>query len=126
MPSLGDALGDLDAVGMVDAIRTGRVSATELVDAAIARTEAVNPVLNGLAHETFAQGRARASVPGRGYFDGVPTYFKDNVDVEGMPTMHGTDAWAARPQPEHGVPSRMPTTAGARSASRPPVTAWSD
>jgi amidase len=107
-----DALGDLDAVGLVDAIRTGRVSATELVDAAIARTEAVNPVLNGLAHETFAEARARAAVPGGGYFDGVPTYFKDNVDVEGMPTMQGTDAWAARPQPEHGDFARFFLAAG--------------
>jgi amidase len=97
-----DALGELDAVGMVDAIRTGRVSAAELVDAAIARVEAVNPVLNGLAHETFAQARSRAAVPVGGYFDGVPTFFKDNVDVEGMPTMQGTDAWAPRPQSEHG------------------------
>ena len=107
-----DALGDLDAVGLVDAIRTGRVSATELVDAAIARTEAVNPVLNGLAHETFAEARARAAVPGRGYFDGVPTYFKDNVDVEGMPTMQGTDAWAASPQPAHGDFARFFLAAG--------------
>ena len=98
-----DALGDLDTVGMVDAIRTGRVSASELVDAAIARTEAVNPVLNGLAHETFERARILASRgPRGGYFDGVPTYFKDNVDVEGMPTMQGTDAWAPRPLAEHG------------------------
>jgi amidase len=97
-----DALGDLDAVAMVDAIRTGKVSATELVEAAIARTEAVNPLLNGLAHETFQQAKARASVPQGGYFDGVPTFFKDNVDVEGMPTMQGTDAWAPRTLPGHG------------------------
>jgi amidase len=98
-----DALGGLDAVGMVDAIRTGKVSAAELVEAAIARTEAVNPVLNGLAHETFARARAEAlTVPHGGFFDGVPTFFKDNVDVEGMPTMQGTDAWAPRPQPGHG------------------------
>ncbi len=97
-----DALGDLDAVGMVDAVRTGRVSAVELVDAAIARTEAVNPVLNGLAHATFEAARARAVQKPGGYFDGVPTFFKDNVDVEGLPTMNGTDAWEPRPQPAHG------------------------
>lgn len=98
-----DALGDLDAVAMVDAMRTGRVSAAELVEAAITRTEKVNPLLNGLAHETFARARSAAlTVPHGGYFDGVPTFFKDNVDVEGMPTMQGTDAWAPRPQPGHG------------------------
>ncbi|MGI9123783.1 MAG: amidase [Mycobacterium sp.] len=97
-----DALGELDAVGMVDAIRTGRVSAQELVDGAIARCEAVNPALNGLAHENFAQARSRAAGRDGGYFDGVPTFFKDNVDVEGMPTMNGTDAWEPVPKVGHG------------------------
>lgn len=99
-----DALGDLDAVALVDAMRTGRVSATELVEAAIVRAEAMNPVLNGLAHERFDQARAQAATASRqgGYFDGVPTFIKDNVDVEGMPTMQGTDAWDPRPQAGHG------------------------
>lgn len=92
-----DALGGLDAVGMVDAMRTGQVSPTELVDAAIARAEAVNPTLNGLAHETFDRARARAREKRGGYFDGVPTFVKDDTDIEGVPTMQGTDAWEPRP-----------------------------
>lgn len=97
-----DALGDLDAVALVDALRTGKVAATDLVEAAIARAEAVNPVLNGLAHATFDRARAMARSGGSGYFDGVPTFFKDNVDVEGMPTMQGTDAWNPVPHARHG------------------------
>jgi amidase len=97
-----DALGDLDAVALVDALRTGKVAATDVVEAAIARTEAVNPVLNGLAHATFDRARAMARSGGSGYFDGVPTFFKDNVDVEGMPTMQGTDAWNPVPHARHG------------------------
>ena len=98
-----DALGELDAVGMVDALRTGRVSRTDLIEAAIARTEAVNPALNGLAHPTFERARAQAGGPGPGgYFDGVPTFIKDNVDVQGMPTMRGTDAWDPIPHQQHG------------------------
>ena len=99
-----DALGDLDAVALVAALRTGKVSRPELVEAAIARTQAVNPILNGLAHETFDQALARAyaGTPYGGYFDGVPTFFKDNVDVEGMPTMQGTDAWDPEPREFHG------------------------
>ena len=58
-----DALGDLDAVGLVDALRSGEVSAPELVEAAIARTEAVNPTLNGLAYEAFDRARKRATAP---------------------------------------------------------------
>jgi len=72
-----DALGELDAVGLVEALNTGDVSASELVDAAIARAEAVNPSLNGLAYQAFdrARRRARSSRPYGGYFDGtVETY----------------------------------------------------
>ncbi|ORA68306.1 amidase [Mycolicibacterium elephantis] len=99
-----DALGDLDAVGLVDALRAGTVSAAELVEAAIARTEAVNPALNGLAHEAFDRARTRvnASRSFGGYFDGVPCFLKDNVAVAGLPTMSGTDAWDPRPEPAHG------------------------
>ncbi len=56
-----DALGDLDAVGLVEALRAGTVSAAELIDAAIARTEAVNPALNGLAFEAYDRARTRAA-----------------------------------------------------------------
>jgi amidase len=94
-----DALGDLDAVGLVDRLRAGEVSAAELVEAAIARAEAVNPTLNGLAYEAFDRARARAQAGSRygGYFDGVPSFIKDNVAVGDMPTMNGTDAWEPRP-----------------------------
>ncbi len=105
-----DALGDLDAVALVDALRTGKVSRPEVVEAAIARTQAVNPALNGLAHENFDQALARAyaGTPySGGYFDGVPTFIKDNIDVEGMPTMQGTDAWEPRPQSAHGDFARL-------------------
>ena len=99
-----DALGDLDAVGIVEALKAGKVSPSELVEAAIARTEAVNPALNGLVYEAFDRARARAGAarPYGGYFDGVPSFIKDNVAVEGWPTMDGTDAWVPQPKPADG------------------------
>lgn len=104
-----DALGTLDGVGVVDALRAGTVSPAELIDAAIARTEAVNPTLNGLAYEAFDAARRRAGAlrPYGGYFDGVPTFVKDNVDVGGMPTMEGTDAWAPHSAERDGDFARM-------------------
>jgi amidase len=93
-----DALGDFDAVGLVEAIKSGRVGRAEVVDAAIARTEAVNAAVNGLAYQTFDQARAEAAAPEKdGFFSGVPTFIKDNVDVAALPTMMGTDAWTPRP-----------------------------
>ncbi len=79
------------------------------MEAAIARTEKVNPTLNGLAFEAFDRARRRASQPAPfgGYFDGVPTFIKDNVAVAGMPTMQGTDAWDPRPERRDGDLARV-------------------
>ncbi|OWL94923.1 amidase, partial [Mycolicibacterium peregrinum] len=99
-----DALGEHDAVGLVEELRAGRVSAADLIEAAVARVEAVNPTLNGLAFEAFDRAHARGAAPSPygGYFDGVPTFVKDNSAVEGMPTMRGTDAWEPRAETSHG------------------------
>ncbi|MCD6638831.1 MAG: amidase [Nocardioides sp.] len=97
-----DALGEHDAVGLVAALHAGEVSVPEVVEAAIARTEAVDARLGGLAFEAFDQAREAARHPRAGYFAGVPTYLKDNVDVRGWPTMHGTDAFDAVPKKADG------------------------
>jgi amidase len=99
-----DALGELDATGVAEALRSGAVSRVDVVEAAIARTQKVDPALNGLAYEAFDRARARASSATRhgGFFDGVPTFVKDNTAVEGMPTMDGTDAWQPRPERANG------------------------
>jgi len=93
-----DALGEMDTIGLVDAIQSGRVGRAEVVEAAVARTETVNAAVNGLAYPTFDQARAAASAPPKpGFLSGVPTFVKDNVDVAGLPTMRGTDAWTPWP-----------------------------
>ena len=105
-----DALGDLDAVGLAEAIRAGRVGRADVVEAAIARTEAVNPALNGLAYNAFEQ--ARTVTAAGGFFGGVPTFVKDNVDVAGQPTMQGTDAWEPRAAVADGEFTRLYLTTG--------------
>ncbi len=114
-----DALGELDAVGVADAIRAGWVSRGEVVEAAIARTEAVNPVLNGLAYKAFDQARAAAegSLAG-GFFGGVPTFIKDNIDVAGQPTMQGTDAWSPRDAVADGEFTRLYLATGPTSLGK--------
>jgi amidase len=102
-----DALGAYDAVGLVEALHSGAVSVREAVEAAIARTEQVNPELNALAYAAFDGARASARRPHGGFFSGVPSFIKDNVDVAGMPTLDGTDAWVGRPCRADGDFTRM-------------------
>ncbi|QLL09198.1 amidase [Mycobacterium vicinigordonae] len=90
-----DALRDLDGVALAEAIRAGELDQSAVVKAAIARAEAVDPELNALAHPAF--DRALAAGRSSGFFAGVPTVIKDNVDVAGQPTMSGTDAWQPYP-----------------------------
>jgi len=97
-----DALGDHDAVGLVGELRAGRVSSTELVEAAIARTERLQPELAALACDDFERARARAADVGGGFFAGVPTVVKDNSDVAGLPTQHGSRSFTAVPVDRHG------------------------
>jgi amidase len=93
-----DALGHLDAVGVIEALNSGQAGRVEVLEAAIARAQKVNPALNGLAYEAFDRARAQAGAPPKaGFFSGVPTFVKDNVDVAGIPTMRGTDAWLPTP-----------------------------
>ena len=108
-----DALGSHDAVGLVDALHAGEVSVAEVVDAAIARAEKVEPELNAIAHRGYDRARAEATSPRPGYFAGVPTWIKDNSLLEGMPTRHGTDAFDPAPDTADGDFARMYLAAGA-------------
>lgn len=101
-----DHLQDLDAVGLVEAYRDG-LSVIDVVEAAIARAHAVDDQLGALAYEAFDRARAEARSPHPGYFSGVPTFLKDNVDVAGMPTQNGTDAYVAAPAAADGDFARM-------------------
>jgi len=102
-----DVLGELDAVGLVEKIRSGRARVPDVIDAAIARAEQVNPQLNAIVHEAFDRAREVAADPRGGFFAGVPTFVKDNVDVAGMPTLQGTDAFEGRDARADGDFARM-------------------
>ncbi|MDP3891439.1 amidase [Nocardioides sp.] len=102
-----DALGDLDAVGLAGAIARGDLSIPEAVEAGIARVEAVEPALNAVAYADFDRARAEAAEPRGGFFAGVPTFVKDNVDVAGMPTQQGCDAFVSQPKRVDGDFARM-------------------
>lgn len=107
-----DALADHDAVGLTRLLASGRVSAAELVDAAIARTQALDPRLAAVAVERYDRARAEGRSPAGGFFSGIPTFVKDNSDLEGLATQQGTRAYAGRPRTQHGDFARMLTALG--------------
>ncbi len=89
-----DALGDLDATGIAARVANREISASEALEAAIARAERVNPQLNFIATASYEYARGRASAPLAGPFAGVPTLIKDLADVAGLPTHYGCRAFA--------------------------------
>jgi amidase len=92
-----DALGDLvdlDATALADLVRRGEVKAVELVDAAIARIERLDPALNSVIHRQFERARRDAvgDLPA-GPFTGVPFLFKDlGCEEAGEPHHQGMPA----------------------------------
>jgi amidase len=102
-----DALGDHDAVGLAEAIRSGAVSRREAVEAAVARTAELDQTLHGLAANRFSSAVDEASSPHDGFFAGLPSFVKDNSDVAGLPTQQGTHAYVAEPAAADGDFARM-------------------
>ena len=58
--------------GSTEEIRSGRISRQEAVEAAVARTRELDPVLNGLAADRFSAAVAEAHSPHDGFFAGLP------------------------------------------------------
>jgi amidase len=84
-----DDFADLDASAQAELVRTGQVSAAELVDAAIARVEKLDPELNAVIHRQFDQARERAAGPlPDGPFRGVPFLLKDFAAHEAGQPFH--------------------------------------
>jgi amidase len=84
-----------DALGLAELVRRKEVSASELLDAALARMELVNPKINALAHryEEIARRQIAGGVA-TGPFAGVPFMEKDlYANVAGAPLTNGSRAW---------------------------------
>lgn len=90
-----DALGTLDAVALAAELRAGRRGPSEVLEAAIDRVRQADSRLDAVQAECF--DRARHATPGTGVFAGVPAVIKDNTDVAGLPTCHGSAAFVPRP-----------------------------
>ena len=87
-----DALGDLDAVGVAEQLRRRNVSISEVTEAAIARSREAHDQLNAVELPLYDQALERTDILADGLFTGVPTFIKDNTDIAGVPTRHGSHA----------------------------------
>lgn len=85
-----------DALALADLVRRREVSPSELLDAAMARVERLNPQLN--AFVALFERRARADIASglpAGPFTGVPFALKDLfMSYEGELTQNGSQLWA--------------------------------
>lgn len=90
---MNDELAHLDATAQADLIRRRELTAVELVDAAIARIEALDPQLNSVIYRDFDRARAAAAelpTAHGGPFAGVPFLLKDIGSTQaGLPYWAG-------------------------------------
>ncbi len=104
------------AVELAQAIRSGTLSAREVTEAHIEVLERVNPALNAVVADRYAQARleadqADARIAGAGILPpllGVPVTVKESIAVEGMPHSAGVVARAhIRPAAHATVVQRL-------------------
>jgi amidase len=87
---------DYDALGLAELVRSGEVSAEELLEAAISQVERHNPAINALVVEMYehAEASIAAGLP-QGPFTGVPFLLKDlRATFAGVPTSSGSRLFA--------------------------------
>src|SRR5689334_10176469 len=95
----------LSAHDLLERLSSGNISATDLLDAEIARSGKVNPAVNAVVRTDLAAAQARARgldqmlADGQraGPLHGLPMTIKDTFDVEGMPATSGAPEYARRP-----------------------------
>jgi len=102
-----------DGLGLAQLVSAGDVTPHELLDVALARTAALNPVLNAVVHSMEADARAAAGKPLSGPFAGVPFLTKDLQSTwKGHPTSAGSRALANVPRARDSQLARRWRAAG--------------
>ncbi len=85
--ALANELSLMDGTAQAELVRSGRISALELIEAAIQRIEQVNPQINAIVTEMYdlARESAKKEIP-QGPFAGVPFLLKDlQAAYKGVP-----------------------------------------
>ncbi|WP_105431547.1 amidase [Neorhizobium sp. T6_25] len=97
-----DDFSKFDLIGQADLVRAGEVSAEELLEAAIARAEEVNPRLNAIIRPLYQEARAEVPLASKdSTFAGAPFLVKDlYCHMAGVPTT-GASALTKNFVPDH-------------------------
>jgi amidase len=109
---MGDEIWRKSANELAALIKTGQLSSREVVEAHLARIEAVNDKLNAitivLADSALAAADAADKQKGQGPLHGVPFTIKENIDCIGSATTQGVPLLAdAMPSIDAPVVARM-------------------
>jgi amidase len=113
---LAEPLVESSASAMAEAIRDGRLSSAEVVDACLQRIEQVNPALNAVVQlradaarsEAAAADEAIARGGATGPLHGVPMTIKDSLDTADLISTGGTKGRASFvPQADATVVARL-------------------
>jgi len=109
-----DDLDQYDALGLGELVSAGKVTPLELLDRAIARTEAVNPQLNAVVAKHYDVARQQiADTKPAGPFAGVPFLLKDlGIGLKGTVTTDGSRAFANWVAPADTTMTRRAKAAG--------------
>jgi amidase/6-aminohexanoate-cyclic-dimer hydrolase len=105
--------GDYDGLGLAALVRDKKVSAKELLDEAIARTEKVDPQINAVVvrHDDYARKQIERGLPS-GPFTGVPFLLKDLEPLAGTITTSGASLFKANVADHDGTLARRFLDAG--------------
>jgi amidase len=83
-----------DGLGLAELVKAGEVTPLELAETAVENALALNGELNAITTPMYEQALAKAAVMRpQGPFAGVPFAVKDNLDVAGQYTTHGSKVY---------------------------------
>ena len=103
---------ELDATAQAALVASGQITASELLEAAVARIESVEPRLNALLDRDFDAARTRTRGHLTGPFAGVPFLIKDLVAYPGLRHTFGSRLFAGNVAHEHTPYSQALDAAG--------------
>ena len=95
-----DSLGQDDALGIAEKIKSGTLDVKTVTEDSIARAQSVNEDLNAIVAEDFDSALNRSQGTFSGMFNGVPTFIKDTDEVQGLPLFLAVQLCLEKNQPK--------------------------